>query len=402
MLFRLVSIALAAISFTTFQSSAEIINWATDSSKLPYVIGDIIIFEGANYVASATGSESPSVKPSNFVDIAEELEEVSKSLPPDPPTWDEDELARVQTEAAALTAPDSNSSQSNGLISLSVRGEVGTFNNIRIMGFYLSGSQSGEVLMRGLGPVLEEYGLSSQNLLKDPRISLFKYKNKSNIDGGSDFKSSNDNHSNKADVLSAIKLAVPEVDTTSKQAGLLSTLDSGFYTLHMDDASVPQGTGIGNAAVDLVSGSDISFTHLSSRGIASTQSEKIIIGGFQINGTSQRKIYIRGRGPSLSEYVDSFISDPKLKLYKYKSNPTDIAVLDINNSDLRAENDDVNASTTELITSLPQSDHRWGLLEQKEAALIIDLDPGYYSVHLECADVDSGKNAWLGIDDITD
>ena len=120
MLFRLVSIALAAISFTTFQSSAEIINWATDSSKLPYVIGDIIIFEGANYVASATGSESPSVKPSNFVDIAEELEEVSKSLPPDPPTWTDEQRAQVQADAAALTAPDSNSSQSNGLVSLSL------------------------------------------------------------------------------------------------------------------------------------------------------------------------------------------------------------------------------------------------------------------------------------------
>ena len=154
--------------------SGRIINWATDAD-LNYAIGDIIIFNSANYVASAIGSQSPSENPSNFVNIEEELTQVSQSLPPDPPSWTAEELAAVQRQAAQLAAPDSNSSQSNGLVSLSVRGEVGTFNNIRIMGFYLSGSQSGEVLMRGLGPVLEEYGLSSQNLLKDPQISLFKY-----------------------------------------------------------------------------------------------------------------------------------------------------------------------------------------------------------------------------------
>ena len=52
--------------------SGRIINWATDAD-LNYAIGDIIIFNSANYVASAIGSQSPSENPSNFVNIEEEL-----------------------------------------------------------------------------------------------------------------------------------------------------------------------------------------------------------------------------------------------------------------------------------------------------------------------------------------
>ena len=154
--------------------SGRIINWATDAD-LNYAIGDIIIFNSANYVASAIGSQSPSENPSNFVNIEEELTQVSQSLPPDPPSWTAEELAAVQTQAAQLAAPDSNASDSTGLVSLSVRGRVGTGDNIRIMGFVLAGTGSGKILMRGLGPVLADWGLSSSSLLPNPKIRLFKY-----------------------------------------------------------------------------------------------------------------------------------------------------------------------------------------------------------------------------------
>ena len=61
--------------------SGRIINWATDAD-LNYAIGDIIIFNSANYVASAIGSQSPSENPSNFVNIEEELTQVSQTFRP--------------------------------------------------------------------------------------------------------------------------------------------------------------------------------------------------------------------------------------------------------------------------------------------------------------------------------
>ena len=117
--YKIVSIFIFLLSLPL---SGRIIDWATDAD-LNYAIGDIIIFNSANYVASAIGSQSPSENPSNFVNIEEELTQVSQSLPPDPPSWTAEELAAVQTQAAQLAAPDSNASQIlHGLVSLSVRG----------------------------------------------------------------------------------------------------------------------------------------------------------------------------------------------------------------------------------------------------------------------------------------
>jgi hypothetical protein len=408
MLFRIVSIALVAISFTTFQSSAEIINWATDSSKLPYEIGDIIIFEGANYVASATGSESPSVKPGNFVDIAEELEEVSKSLPPDPPTWTDEQLAKVQADAAALSAPDSNSSQSNGLVSLSVRGEVGTGDNIRIMGFVLAGTGNGKVLMRGLGPVLSDWGITD-SLLPDPVIELHKYRDPSNIKtGGSDKDTtgSNDNYStqsqaNIASINSARALVVPLVNLHPNQAIALPSLNTGFYTMWLKDASGL--TGIGNAAVDLYDSQGNTFTHVSSRGLIN--SAEPIFGSFQISGTESRRVFIRGRGPSLSAYgVTNTIADPKIVLYKYVNDPSDLLATPTIEPTELASNDDyeTNASSSAEVKSFSVSLHGWPELSSTEPALLVDLQPGYYSAQLQTKSAsDSGKNGWIGIDDVT-
>ena len=112
----------------------------------------------------------------------------------------------------------------------------------------------------------------------------------------------NDNYTDAGNIKTARESVVPVVSKTPSQAGLLSSLTSNFYTLHMQDAGVPQDTGIGNAAVDLVSSSSAIFKHLSSRGIVKSDAEGSMFGSFQISGTATRKIYIRARGPSLYNY----------------------------------------------------------------------------------------------------
>ena len=398
------TLAFVAFAFAVLHASVfavEIHIW--EGTDLNVTSGDIVMYNNNIYRATktATITTSPDQDSTNFSNESTKMPSI-ESVPEKPEDFTEEERQTI-LNAAPEAAPDEDSSASkSGLISLNVRGKVGTVNDIRIMGFVLDGSGSAEVLLRGLGPVLSEYGVDSTKLLKDPRINLWEYKTSSNIKAGSSTQSgwSNDNHSSATTIVSAINSAVPKVNTNSKQAGLLLSLDSGFYTLHMDDATVPQGVGIGNAAVDLHSSSGPTFTHLSSRGIASTDESDIIIGGFQIGGTSPRKIYIRGRGPSLSDYdVSSYISDPSIELHKYTNDPTGNPSLDASTE--ITSNDDVNSSTVALISALPNSDHRWGNLQTKEAGLILDLDPGYYTVHLKCGSSDSGKNAWLGIDDIT-
>ena len=159
--------------------SGRIINWATDAD-LNYAIGDIIIFNSANYVASAIGSQSPSENPSNFVNIQQQYEDLGLDnvVIGASPELNSTRIEELLSEALDLSAQDINGIQSGGLVSLSVRGEVGSNDNIRIMGFVLSSGV--QVLMRGLGPVLSTYGLEENSLLPDPQISLHKYSDPDN------------------------------------------------------------------------------------------------------------------------------------------------------------------------------------------------------------------------------
>ena len=376
--------ALVLISFlyTSIFSFGAIITW--NSSGTTFSSGDIVIYNSKNYVAlgSATNSTLPPDQDStNFLDIEQTMPEVAPSTTA--PEWTAEEIEAIQAQAEALAAPDSNASgvQVNGLVSLSVRGHVGTADYIRIMGFVISGSES--VLLRGLGPVLGQDPYNVQgDLLNDPKITLWKYKSATDITAGSTTESgwSNDNFTDTGDIKTARETAVPVVSKTTNQAGLLSSLSSNFYTLHMQDAGVPQDTGIGNAAVDLVSSSSAVFNHLSSRGIVKSDDEGSMFGSFQISGTATRKIYIRARGPSLSDYdVPVPVSDPSIIVQKYVNDPNDD--LAINPPTLIAQNDDYedNATTSQSVLNYSTSLYSgWPAIKTKEAGLVIDLVPGYY------------------------
>ena len=302
------------------------------------------------------------------------------------------------TSTVPTTTPDTNVSR---LVSVSVRGQIGAGDDKRIMGFILSAS--GDVLMRGIGPTLSEYGLPADSLLPDPIISLFKYNDATNISLGSTAVSEGDNdnystNSNISSIESARTSLTPVVNLNAVQAISLPTLETGFYTCQVEDVS--GGTGIGVAAVDLVNSTSSSFTHLSSRGPVSTG--EFMFGSFQITGTGSRTIYIRGRGPSLSQYgVPNVMADTKIVLYKYVNDPNDDQSVDP--AVLVGENDDfgTNANASD-ISSLSTSLYGWPVIETSEAALLMDLDPGYYSAQLQSTSSANDGNGWIGIDDVTD
>jgi len=401
--------ALALLTFlcTSISSFGAIVNW--NSSGTTFVSGDIVIYNNKNYVAlgGATNSTLPPDQDStNFLDIEQNMPEVAPTTPA--PEWNASQIAAIQQQAEALTAPDSNASisESGGLISLSIRGEVGTGDNIRIMGFVLSGT--GNVLMRGLGPVLTEYGLpdsgSALSLIGDPKISLYQYNDSNNPRGNSSPLTSGDNDnygtsSNVNDITTAVNAIVPKVNLNDSQAISFLPISSGFYTCQLED--VNGGTGIGVSAVDLYDSSTERFTHLSSRGLVSIQ--EYMFGRFQISGTNSRKILIRGRGSSLSDdNISNPMADPYIELWKYASNPNDD--LNKNPPTLVKSNDDYTSNSNfGQIASKASSIYGGPALESEEAAIMLDLEPGYYSAQLHCkSSADNGKVGWIGIDDVTD
>ena len=265
--------ALALITFlcTSVSSFGAIVTW--NSSGTTFVSGDIVIYNSKNYVAVGSATNStlpPDQDTANFLDIEQSMPEVAPSTPA--PEWTAEQIADIQAEADALSAPDSNASvaASGGLVSLSIRGEIGTGDNIRIMGFVLSGT--GNVLMRGLGPVLSDYSLppagSTLSLIGDPKISLHQYDDSSDPRGTSSPLTSGDNDnygtsSNVNDITTAVNAIVPKVNLNNSQAISFLSMGSGFYTCQLED--VNGATGIGVSAVDLYDSSTERFTHLSSR-----------------------------------------------------------------------------------------------------------------------------------------
>ena len=284
---------------------------------------------------------------------------------------------------------------------VNVRGTIGKESDgeMRIMGFKLSSSS--DVLMRGIGTQLEDFtngALSSSVLLPNPSIKLYKYKDAQNTTAGSDRISSGDNedYSSNANVsaIDSIRAALnPAFPFHSKQAASMPTLDSGFYTLRVQDAS--GATGIGVAAVDLPSASTASFTHVSARGLV--QTTEYMFGGFQITGTGTRKIFMRGRGPSLAQYnVPNVMSDTVLKLYKYADGPGTTSTPVDENDDYTSE------SNSADILSYSTSLYGWPAIESKESALLLDLEPGYYTIQLQSLSTTTDGNGWIGVDDVTD
>ena len=181
------TLAFVAFAFAVLHASVfavEIHIW--EGTDLNVTSGDIVMYNNNIYRATktATITTSPDQDSTNFSNESTKMPSI-ESVPEKPEDFTEEERQAI-LNAAPEAAPDEDSSASkSGLISLNVRGKVGTVNDIRIMGFVLDGSGSAEVLLRGLGPVLSEYGVDSTKLLKDPRINLWEYKTSSNIKAGS-------------------------------------------------------------------------------------------------------------------------------------------------------------------------------------------------------------------------
>jgi hypothetical protein len=298
---------------------------------------------------------------------------------------------------------DPSSTQNARLVSVNVRGQIGAGNDKRIMAFLLT--DTGTVFSRAIGPTLAEYGLPSTSLLQNPQIRLFKY-NAIDIFSGSFPVPAGDNNdystnSNLSDIEAARNNLIPVVNTNSAQAISLTSLDSGFYTLQVEDED-GVSTGIGTATVDLTdTTSSTAFTHVSARGLVSTG--EYMFGGFQIVGTGTRKVFVRGRGPSLGAAgVPNTMVDPKIAVFKYQNDPND-DLQGISSIQLPTNDDyTTDANSSAMLTYSTSLYPNWPALDSTEPGMILTLGPGYYTVQLQSKSATNDGNAWIGVDDVTD
>jgi hypothetical protein len=236
---------------------------------------------------------------------------------------------------------------------LSTRADVGTGPDIAIAGFIISGSETKCVVVRGRGPSM---AVNNVPKLQDPNLTIYS---------GQTIIASNDNWMDQDDpahrtIIENLGLAPPDF----RESAVYLCLPNGPFTGLLRGGF--GGTGVGIVEVfDADDGSSI-MENISTRARVGS-GPLVTIGGFIIEGSSPKKILLRGRGPTVGVPAGVVrLSDPRLRLYQ---------LLPDNSNVLLEENDNWQQGprAAEIAASGQAPGH------PNEAATLRDMDPGVYT-----------------------
>lgn len=235
------------------------------------------------------------------------------------------------------------------LTNLSGRARVEPGDGSVIAGFVISGNRRKITVVRGLGPTLAAYGLSPTII--NPFIRVF---NAQGVEVGA-----NDNwRSGQEAVIQGTGLA-PAADL---EATVVLELEPGAYTAVLSGTGGESGVGLVEVYdIDPATSTAVRPINLSTRARVRA-GQDVLIAGFVISGFRERRVILRGLGPSLAAAgVSDALADPDLTLYT-------------SNGDVVASNDDWRSSQEAEIAAS-------GLAptQGKEAAIVRTLPPGSYT-----------------------
>jgi hypothetical protein len=235
------------------------------------------------------------------------------------------------------------------ITNLSTRAQVLTGDNILDGGFIITGTESKDVIIRGIGPSLSSPGLSG--VLADPTLELHG-------PNSSAVLATNDNWQD-TQAYDIGLFGLPP--TNNLEAAILVNLQPGAYTVIL--AGKDGGTGIGLVEVYDFEPSVSMLANISTRGSVGT-GDDVLIGGFILgpDGGVPSTILVRAMGPSLAAaQVAGPLENPEIELYD--SNGVSIA---FNDNWKETQQTDIEAA------QLAPADDR-------ESAIEATLAPGAYT-----------------------
>jgi hypothetical protein len=205
-----------------------------------------------------------------------------------------DDIAGVQSLYGAPSLPPAPPR----LVNISTRARTATGNNVLIGGYILQ-SLPKQVLLRGIGPSLANFGVSG--FLTDPTLRLY------NANGS--LVVSNNNWKDTQQTLIAQTGLAPSNDLES---AIIATLQPANYTAIV--SGVGSGTGIALAEVYDLQPTIGRAHNISTRAQVST-GENVMIAGFVVQGPQLKSVVLRGIGPGLQGAVPNALPNTTIELH---------------------------------------------------------------------------------------
>ncbi|MEY2481524.1 MAG: hypothetical protein QOK24_52 [Verrucomicrobiota bacterium] len=256
------------------------------------------------------------------------------------------------TATVIISTPDN----STKLLNISTRGPVKSGEEVMIAGFILQGNASKQIVLRGIGPSLTARGVASA--IGDPTLTLVD-SNGAQIAYNDDYTSAS---ASDRQVLADNGLT-PE---DPRESAIVVTIPPSNYTAILRGKT----NGVGLVEAYDISGTASSrFANISTRGKVEVGDNGAMIAGFIVAspqnqpGTAQQ-VVIRAIGPTLKNFgINGALADPTLDIYR--------------GSQLILSNDNWKTNTQQDQQALQATG--FAPSNEKEAAIITNLDPGSYS-----------------------
>jgi hypothetical protein len=258
----------------------------------------------------------------------------------------------TMSAAALLTV------RSSRLVNLSTRAFVPAGGTLT-PGFFIRGSGSKPLLIRAVGPTLRLFGIESA--LPETRLALIEQGGALPVARDQDYHAVLDN-----DVAAAVG-AFP-LEPGARDAAIQATLTSRGYTVQVSPGN---STMIGVALAEIYDAdaptSRAELVNLSTLGFVGS-GENVLTAGFVISGNAPKRLLIRGVGPGLTPFgVADTLLDPQLAVLRQGA--TEPLVMNDNWPDIGSVR---SAFTAAGAFNL--------LAGSNDAALVVTLDPGAYTV----------------------
>ncbi|MDB0030944.1 hypothetical protein N9E34_05725 [Opitutales bacterium] len=342
--------------------------WVASTS---YSTGALVIVDGSTYIATTNvdaGNTPPDTR------YWKSLEETAASLTMTTAALEALPTTEVAVLLATLpgAAPDANSttgtSSTSKFLGISTRGLVSSSLSM-YGGITVLGTTNKKVAFMGKGQTMLAGGVT--NYVGDPYIEIYKQ-----TSGVWSLYKTNDNwgdaqgSENLSTVSGSTGITMP---AGASEAAIVLDLEPGNYSVIVKSKSGTLQEALVEA-YEVASPTDTSrFLGISTR--CPVSSSYPAYGGITVLGTTNKKVAFMGKGQTmLAGGVTNYVGDPYIEIYKQTSGVWNLYKTNDNWGDAQGSE---NLSTVTGSTGITMP------VDANEAAIVLDLEPGNYSVILK-------------------